>query len=63
MPRRKKPAIELTRDELARRVFPKKVVQEAKKIAQKRTENHLDKSISARLICVKCIIPDTTSHL
>ena len=36
-PRKKKPAIELTRDELARRVFPKKVVQEAKKIAQKRT--------------------------
>ena len=37
MPRSKKPAIELTREELARRVFPKKVVKEAKKIAQKRT--------------------------
>ena len=32
----KKPAKELTRDELARRVFPKKVVEEAKKIAEKR---------------------------
>ena len=35
MPRSKKPAMELTRDELARRVFPKKVVEEAKKIAGK----------------------------
>ena len=32
----KKPAKELTRDELARRVFPKKVVEEAKKIVEKR---------------------------
>ena len=34
MARRKKPASELTRDELARRVFPKKVVTEAKRIAE-----------------------------
>ena len=33
MPRKKKPVTELTRDELARRVFPRKVVSEAKKIA------------------------------
>ena len=36
MPRRRKPARELTRDELARRVFPPKVIREAKKLAQKR---------------------------
>ncbi len=33
MSKSKKPAMELTRDELARRVFPKKVIEEAKKIA------------------------------
>ena len=33
MPRRKKPVMELTRDELALRVFPKQVVKELKKIA------------------------------
>ena len=32
----KRPARELTRDELARRVFPKKVVEEAKKLVEKR---------------------------
>ena len=36
MPRRKKPAHELTRDELARRVFPPKVIKEAKKLAEER---------------------------
>ena len=35
MPKRKKPATELTRDELAHRVFPKQVVKELKKIAAK----------------------------
>ena len=38
MPKRK-PVAELTRDELARRVFPKKVVREARKIVQKRGQN------------------------
>lgn len=33
MPRRKKKATEMTTDELARRVFPKKVVDELKRIA------------------------------
>ena len=33
MPKSKKPAMELTKEELARRVFPKKVVEEAKKLA------------------------------
>ena len=33
MPKRK-PASELTRDELAHRVFPPKVVREVKKVAQ-----------------------------
>ena len=35
MPSRKKPATELTRDELAKRVFPKKAIQELKRIALK----------------------------
>lgn len=33
MPRRKKKATELTTDELERRVFPKRAVEELKKIA------------------------------
>jgi hypothetical protein len=33
MPRKKKPARELTSDELARRVFPRKVLTRLKKIA------------------------------
>ena len=33
MPRRKKKASEMTTEELARRVFPKKVVEELKRIA------------------------------
>ena len=36
MPRRKKPARELTKDELAQRVFPARVVREAKRIAEER---------------------------
>jgi len=32
--RRKKPASEMTNEELARRVFPKKVVDELKRIAK-----------------------------
>ena len=36
--KKRKPASELTRDELARRVFPKRVVDEAKKIAQGNVE-------------------------
>ena len=36
MPKSKKPAKELTREELAKRVFPKKVVEEARKIVEKR---------------------------
>ncbi len=39
MPKSKKPAIELTRDELAARVFPKKAIQELKKIAEERGKN------------------------
>ena len=38
MPRSKKIATELKRDELALRVFPKKVVREAKKIANVRAQ-------------------------
>ena len=33
MPRRKKKATEMTTEELAKRVFPKKVVDEVKRIA------------------------------
>lgn len=33
MPKRKKPARELTRDEMVHRVFPKPVVKELKRIA------------------------------
>lgn len=35
MPRKKKPASDMTNDELARSVFPKKVVDELKRIAHK----------------------------
>lgn len=35
MRKNKKPAIEMTGEELAHRVLPKKVVEEAKKIARK----------------------------
>ena len=38
MSEKKKPVTDLTRDELAERVFPKEVVQEAKKLAGKRTK-------------------------
>ena len=34
MPKRKKKASQMTTEELARRVFPKKVVDELKRIAQ-----------------------------
>ena len=42
MPKRK-PASELTRDELAHRVFPRRVVQEAQKVArpEKKSASHL----------------------
>ena len=38
-----KPAAKLNRDEIARRVFPRKVVQEAKKVArpEKKSASHL----------------------
>ena len=36
----KKPAMEMTRDELARRVFPKKVIAEAKRIAVAASSRH-----------------------
>lgn len=44
---KRKPVSELAHDELARRVFPRKVVQEAKKIARERgrgttRSNHLN---------------------
>jgi len=38
MPERKKKANEMTTEELARRVFPKKVVDELKKIAHQNDE-------------------------
>ena len=39
MGKNEKPAIELTRDELAKRVFPKKLLEEAKKLLGKRSGN------------------------
>ena len=38
MPRRKKKATEMTTEELAKRVFPKKVVDEVKRIAHEGEE-------------------------
>jgi hypothetical protein len=38
MPRRKKKATEMTTEELARRVFPKQVIEELKKVAHERDE-------------------------
>ena len=38
MPRRKKKASEMTTEELARRVFPKQVVEELKKVAHQGEE-------------------------
>ena len=52
MPKRKKPATELTRDELALRVFPKRVVNALKKIAaksKKRRPRSHKSSLPARL--------------
>ena len=44
MPRRKKKVAEMTTDELARRVFPKKVVDEIKRVAHESDEkSHLKK--------------------
>ncbi|MBI4301920.1 MAG: hypothetical protein HY664_04895 [Chloroflexi bacterium] len=40
MPRRKKRPIDMTTEELARKVFPKKVIEELKKIAHEKDENH-----------------------
>lgn len=47
MPRRKKKATEMTTDELARRVFPKKVVNEVKRVAHEKDEEKDRKSDSA----------------
>lgn len=38
MPRRKKKATEMTTEELAKRVFPKKVIDEVKRVAQEADE-------------------------
>lgn len=38
MPRKKKPAQDLTTDELARRVFPPKVLKELKRVAHEADE-------------------------
>jgi hypothetical protein len=39
MPRRKKKATEMTTDELERRVFPKRAIEELKRIAHEGEEN------------------------
>ncbi len=38
MPRKKKAPHEMTKDELARLVFPKKVIEEANKVAHEKDE-------------------------
>lgn len=43
MPKSKKPATELTGDEIAARVFPQKAIQELKKIAQERGQTSSQK--------------------
>lgn len=47
MPKRKKKATEMTTEELARRVFPKKVVEEVKRIACESDEKK-DRSSASR---------------
>lgn len=39
MPRRKKRPIDMTTEELARKVFPKKVVEELKRIAHEKDDS------------------------
>ena len=40
MPRRKKRPIDMTTEELAKKVFPKKVIEELKKIAHEKDNSH-----------------------
>jgi len=36
MPKKKKPAIDLTTDEVMRKLFPKKIIEAAKKVAHEK---------------------------
>ena len=61
MPRRKKRATEMTTDEFMKDLFPKKVREEAKRVAEKsrksKEKSPHKRSLHEAICCVKYIIP------